>query len=395
MLVTASAAETHPDRFAPSQPFVIIGQNRVSAEPDQDVFVFRIGQLGDTLVALPAIHRIAELHPGARLWLITNVPPTPTMVTAWDVLTHTGLFEGVLFYRRWHPGELLQLLLRCRAGRRRLLYYLSPSRSVTQLVRDTLFLRVACGFRHIEAMPLPTRVAPRDARGHLLVLPRESERLLRSVDPQARAPATPFLRPPPAAAAKVEQLLAPFGDLEDLPLIAVGPGSKMPAKRWFLDRYLEICRRIVAHKPESRLMILGGAEDHAARQAIVETLAAERVLNLAGKPNIIESAAALSRAGLYVGNDTGTMHLAASMGVPCVAIFTSRDNRDTWSPWGEEHAILRRDLACSGCMLERCERERMRCLDLISVDDVWREVEPRLNSLRAAASSPRVLSCRS
>ena len=354
--------------------------------------MFRIGQLGDTLAALPAIHRIAELHPDARLWLITNVPPTPSTVTAWDVLTHTGLFDGVLFYRRWHPGELLKLLLRCRAGRRRLLYYLSPPRSAAQLMRDRWFLRWACGFSRIEAMPLPTRLAPRDAHGKLLVLPRESERLLRSVDRQARRPATPFLRPPPSAALKLEQLLAPLGDLQSLSLVAVGPGSKMPAKRWFLDRYQEICRRIVASKPEARLLILGGAEDHAAGQAILDAVGPERALNLAGRTNIIESAAALARSGLYLGNDTGTMHLAASMGVPCVAIFTSRDNRDIWSPWGDEHAILRRDLPCSGCMLERCEREHMRCLDLISVEDVWREVEPRLASLRAAAVPAPVLS---
>ena len=365
------------------------------AAADQDVFVFRIGQLGDTLVALPAIHRIAELHPGARLWLITNAPPTPSMVTAWDVLSHSGLFAGVLFYSRRHPGQLLQLLLRCRAGRRRVLYYLSPPRSATQLRRDRWFLRWACGFQRIEAMPSPRRVAPRDADGKLLVMPRESERLLRSVDGRAQRPATPFLRPPLAAERRVDQLLAPLGELRDTPLIALGPGSKMPAKRWFLERYVEICRRMVERAPDARLMILGGAEDREAGEAIVHAVGAERALNLAGLTNVIESAAALARSGLYLGNDTGTMHLAASMGVPCVAIFTSRDNRDTWSPWGDGHCIMRRELACSGCMLEVCEREQMRCLDLISVDDVWNEVEPRLAALCAAAPPRRVLSYRS
>jgi ADP-heptose:LPS heptosyltransferase len=197
------------------------------------------------------------------------------------------------------------------------------------------------------------------------------------------------LQVPEAATDKVATLLASLGGR---PLIALAPGSKMPAKRWFLPRYVEICRRIVEQHAQLGLVVLGGAEDRVAGDAIVEAVGAARALNLAGETTIIESAAVLARSSLYLGNDTGTMHLAATMAVPCVAVFTSRENRDTWAPWGDDHAVLRRDLPCSGCMLERCEREHMRCLDLISVDDVWRELAPRLPHLRARESSERVVS---
>ena len=354
-----------------------------------DVFVFRIGQLGDTLVALPAIHRIHELHPGARLWLITNAPAQASHVTAWDVLEHTGLFAGVLFYERNRPLQWARLIVRARRARQRVLYYLSPPRSAGRLARDRLFFRSLCGFSRIEAMPDARPLVLREPDGRLRVLPKESLRLLQSVDLTVTPPAPPLLQPPSAAKLKLARLLAPLGQR---PLIALGPGSKMPAKRWFLERYLEVCRRIVRDHPSAAIVVLGGSEDRAEGEAVVQALGPERALNLAGDTNIIESAAALAECGLYLGNDTGTMHLAASMGVPCVALFTSRDNRDTWSPWGEAHAVLRRDLPCSGCMLERCEVERMRCLDLISVDDVWAEVQPRLAALRTPENSARVLS---
>lgn len=356
--------------------------------------VFRIGQLGDTLVALPAIHRIAALHPGARLWLITNAPARPGLITAWDVLRHTGLFAGVFFYRS-SPRALLTLAWRIRRTRAERVYYLSPPRSAARLRRDRLFLSQLCGLREIAAMPAAGSVTPRDAQGRLRVLPRESERLLGTVERDARGQPGPVRRgalldPPPSASRRASALLAPFAGR---PLIALGPGSKMPAKRWFLPRYEALCRRIVAAHAEVGLVVLGGPEDRAAGDVLQRAVGSERLLNLAGDTDIIESAAVLARCGLYLGNDTGTMHLAASMGVPCVAVFTSRENRDTWLPWGEEHQVLRRELACSGCMLERCEQERMRCLDLISVDDVWQALAARLASLQTRDAHLPVLSC--
>src|SRR5262249_22067443 len=157
---------------------------------------------------------------------------------------------------------------------------------------------------------------------------RESERLLFSVDPHGLRPSPPFLQPTAAATRRADTLLA--GLAPDRPLIALGPGSKMPAKRWFLPRFVEVCRRIVAQHERAALLVLGGAEDRELGAELERALGAEHLRNLAGQTDIIESAALLARSCLYLGNDTGTMHLAASMGVPCVAIFTSRDNRDTW-----------------------------------------------------------------
>lgn len=344
----------------------------------RDVFVFRFGQLGDTLVALPALHRIAQLHPHDRLWLITDRPTRRSVVTAWDVVKHTGLFRGAVFYARDDWKELAKLVLRVRRSQNPLLYYLAPVRSAASQRRDRWFFRWLCGVREIAAMAPARALIPRGPDGRLLVLPRETSRLLATIDPAAVPTAPPLLAPPPAAMHKAAALLEP---LAGRPLIAVGPGSKMPSKRWFLERYLELCQRIIARHPSVGLVVLGGAEDHAEGERVLAAVGTGRALNLAGETDIIESAAALAHCRMYIGNDTGTMHLAATMGVPCVAIFTSRENRDVWYPWGEHNAVLRRDLPCSGCMLERCEAERMRCLDLISVDDVWAEVAPRLDAL--------------
>jgi ADP-heptose:LPS heptosyltransferase len=353
-----------------------------------DVFIFRIGNLGDTLVALPAVRRISELHPGARLWLITN-EPSAGWVSAWDVLQHTRLFQSPLFYDSSRPQQLLRLALQCRRRGADTLYYLSPPRSRSQLRRDRIFFHWACGFRQIVGLAEHDGQSARDEHGLLRVLPRESDRLLQSVDSAVKVPPPPHLFPPSSAVKRAEDCLAP---LLGRPIIALGPGSKMPAKKWFLERYIALCKRVVQRAPEIGFAVFGGPADREEGEALLSALGTPYTANLAGTTDIIESAAALQQCSLYLGNDTGTMHLAAAVGVPCVAVFTSRENRDSWHPLGDAHVILRRDLPCSGCMLERCEIERMRCLDLITVEDVWAALEPRIAALSRTGRASGVLS---
>lgn len=340
-----------------------------------DVFVFRIGQFGDTVVALPAIHRIAQLHPTSRLVLITNAPSRGSFVTAWEVLKHTGLFAEAVSYDARNPRELFELAKRCRASRGAILYYLSPRRSVLQLARDTVYFKGVCGFAEVVGLSRALQPSMRDLRGQLRHLPREWERLLKVVDPTSPTPVAPFLKIDSPTSAKAWELLAPLAGRR---VVALGPGSKMPAKKWFPERFAEVAERILREYPDVGVAVFGGGEDRAQGDALVAALPRGAAVNCAGRTNIIESAAALAQCVAYVGNDTGTMHLAAIMGVPCIAIFTSRDNRDVWVPWGEAHEILRRDLPCSGCMLTECEAHEMRCLDLITVDDVLSAVRRRL-----------------
>lgn len=347
------------------------------------IYVFRIGQFGDTVVSLPAIQRIAELNPGIPLTLVTNAPAKNSYVTAWDVLEHTSLFSGVLFYSLHNTASLRALVEHCRQQEgRSILYYLPPRRSWSQKLRDWTFFRFVCGINQIVGLDWAAGPSLRDSSGALTVLPPEWQRMLDAVDPTRVRPSGPFLAIPEEVERRTSALLAGFVGRK---LIALGPGSKMPAKKWFADRYLLLARELVARFPDAAIVVFGGREDKDEGEKIVHALAPGRALNLAGVTNIVESAAALRKCQLYVGNDTGTMHMAAVMGVSCVAIFTARDNRDSWIPWGEIHEILRRDVPCAGCMLEDCIEHRMRCLDLISVNDVLNAASKHLTRVQAAA----------
>jgi heptosyltransferase-3 len=154
----------------------------------------------------------------------------------------------------------------------------------------------------------------------------------------------------------------------------VAPGSKMPAKRWPLERFIEVGRFVLDTFRDGRIVAFGGAEDRAQGEAIRQALG-DRVINLAGELTLLESAEALRRCSVYVGNDTGTMHLAAASGTPCVVIFSARDHPGRWDPFGKHHVLLRTDPPCAGCLLETCTEQGMKCLKDISVSAVMDAVK--------------------
>ena len=80
----------------------------------------------------------------------------------------------------------------------------------------------------------------------------------------------------------------------------------------------------------------------------------------------------LGRCRLYLGNDTGTMHLAAAAGTRCVAVFSSKDWPGIWYPYGTGHRVLRTAVECDGCRLTECIERRMECILSIAVEDVYR-----------------------
>jgi ADP-heptose:LPS heptosyltransferase len=97
-----------------------------------------------------------------------------------------------------------------------------------------------------------------------------------------------------------------------------------------------------------------GGPDEVDSAAKLESLIGEGVvLNLAGRTGIHETAAVLERCDLFVGNDSGPMHIAAAMGVPVVAIF-GPSNSQAWGPYtppleDSKHRIVSRDLPCMPC----------------------------------------------
>src|ERR1019366_4308629 len=242
--------------------------------PSRNVLVFRIGQLGDTVAALPAIMAVRNHYRDGRFTLLCDRHPGKPYVFGPDLLRGSGLFNHFEFYpvRDRGVGSLLQakdmlaLLRRLKKSHYDTLIYLSPSaRTRRQITRDVRFFRAA-GIKEIigtDGFAAPPKRTPGQP---LEAVPHESELLL------ARMAASGIPVPPPGQGCMDLNLGAPeeaevnaWLDGQQAPptgrrWIGFGPGSKMPAKRWPWERFAEL-GAVLIERFDIWPVVFGGAED--------------------------------------------------------------------------------------------------------------------------------------
>lgn len=129
------------------------------------------------------------------------------------------------------------------------------------------------------------------------------------------------------------------------PILALGPGANFVGKRWPAERFAAVARRLAGPGGPlagARVALMGGPEDHASAQEIAASLDADGVssVDLAGALDLLGCAALLERATLFIGNDSGLMHIAAAAGAPTLGLFGPSDER-VYGPYGPRARALR------------------------------------------------------
>lgn len=172
--------------------------------------------------------------------------------------------------------------------------------------------------------------------------------------------------------------------------IAVCPGAEYgPAKRWIPARFAEVIQTISASN-DVRWIVVGTAKDGVvADDILAECGTKPQIENLCGKTSLQELIAALRECDALVTNDTGTMHLAALLGVPTVSIFGSTEPALT-GPLGRNHIVVRRHVECSPCFLRECPID-FRCMNDVDSDSVVSALSRVLHLSLPAAGPPSTL----
>jgi lipopolysaccharide heptosyltransferase II len=171
-------------------------------------------------------------------------------------------------------------------------------------------------------------------------------------------------------------------------LVGLCPGAEYgPAKRW---PEFGAAARDLSERLGLRWLIFGTAKERPISHKIAETLGTHAT-DLTGRTTLLELIAQLRRCELLLTNDTGTMHLAAFLGIPTVSIFGSTEPQLT-GPIGKEHTVLRHHVECSPCFLRKCPLD-FRCMKAVTVEEVVRTVAEKLTSARQGRG--RALPCSS
>ena len=205
-----------------------------------------------------------------------------------------------------------------------------------------------------------------------------------------------------AAAGRVATRLAALGCHPGDELIVLHVSAGNPFRRWPAASFSELVARLASARPSSRLAVMSGPSDAeaAARvsrdaRARLDADAGARVIH-AGDFDLRELRALVDRATLFIGGDSGPMHIAGTTRTPIVGLYGPTLPARS-APWRDPalvaEAVERGDLACRPCDQRRCVTNDFRCLAGITVDTVFAAAERALNggrpsSGRAAARLP-------
>lgn len=125
------------------------------------------------------------------------------------------------------------------------------------------------------------------------------------------------------------------------PILALAPAANWIGKTWPIERFSQVAMRLLRSGGPlagGRLMVIGGPGDEGLAKSLRD-VALHRIIDLTGK-DLLTAHACLKRARLFIGNDSGAMHLAAAAGCPTLGLFGPSDER-LYAPWGETARIVR------------------------------------------------------
>lgn len=148
----------------------------------------------------------------------------------------------------------------------------------------------------------------------------------------------PALWPSAARRAQAERLIPPGG-----PVLALGATANWAPKQWPAERFAELARRLTMPDgllPDARVAIFGGPGERESIRPLLDSVPADRLIDLVGNCDLAAAAACLERVDLYVGNDSGLMHMAAALGAPTLGLF-GPSSEVFYGPCGRRTASVR------------------------------------------------------
>jgi predicted lipopolysaccharide heptosyltransferase III len=164
-----------------------------------------------------------------------------------------------------------------------------------------------------------------------------------------------------------DQLLDQLGVQRSQSIVVLQPGARYWFKAWPPERFAELADQLTSQYG-CQVLIGGSSQDIDLAQQIRQ-MAKSSLIVMAGRTTIKQFAAIAKKAALFVGNDSGAMHIASAVGIPVVALFGPSSLRE-WGPRGGPVEVLYKELDCNSCYHTTCTRGEESCMKLITVHEV-------------------------
>jgi lipopolysaccharide heptosyltransferase II len=326
------------------------------------VLIWKLSALGDVILATPSLRAVRRRFPLGRLTLVVGR-------SAYEVVARCPYLDECLIANPRGRDRLLPraltLLRRLRAGAYDVSVDLQNSRKTHMLawlsgIPVRIGYRRKCGWLLNRAVRVPRVVLSPIAHQH---------HLLRQA---GIAPDGERLELWPSAGD--EQQAARLLDRAKAPgrLVGLHPGGsgRWRTKRWPLERWAQVCDALAERG--FRVIVMGGPEERALGEALA-ALTRRPPQVVIGQTSLMELACLIRRCDVFLAHDSSSLHVAAAVGTPTVALFGPTDPRRHLPP-AFTGQVIRKEVFCSPCYAPRCRTLTHACMKRIGVEEVLRAV---------------------
>jgi predicted lipopolysaccharide heptosyltransferase III len=324
----------------------------------RNILIIKLRYIGDVLLATPTVRAIKTARPDVRVTMLVNRGTE-------DVLSGNPDMDEIVILDKESLAEQWQLIAGLRrrrfdtvidltdGDRAAFLSWISGApvrigfndehrwrgRFYTQVVQP------APGVRHridrdLEALkPLSIQAGSKDLQ--LWLMPEEAN--------------------------SADQLLDQLGVQRSQSIVILQPGARYWFKAWPSERFAELADRLTSQY--GCQVLIGGSRQESDLAEQIRQMAKSRPIIMAGRTTIKQFAAIAKKSALFVGNDSGAMHIASAVGTPVVALFGPSSPVE-WGPRGGATEVIYKGLDCRTCFHPICHRGEQNCMKLIAVDEV-------------------------
>ena len=339
---------------------------KLKSEPN-NILIYKIGNIGDIVCAIPSFIEVRNNFPKARITLLTS-PGVKSAIGARELITGAWYIDELEVYY----ADDIDTINKKRSFINQLkkknydLFIQLPDdlANFKTLLRNMVFAKLigvwsAYGFKirtiqlfkktQVDYTKQATEVES------LLDILRENNIKIGKVEYAFSIPE--------AQKNNINNLLKEkWGKINKKGLVvAISGGGKREANQWPKERFKEIIEYLCG-RYNVKIIIMGGNADVSNAELMTQSLENENYLIAAGKIGILETIELLKHCSFLISNSTGTIHLAAAVGLPAVGIYSIRDVPGRWFPYGFQHEILYHKSI-------DCDYKNEDCIK-ISIDDV-------------------------
>ena len=360
----------------PNQVLVAGGQV-LQRDEIRKILVVKLDHIGDCIIAFPALRRLQQCFPNARITVLTSraslsvwaLEPSVAETIEFDFFhARSALGELDLSEKDWQklsqrllPEQFdLAVDLRKHPETRTVLQH-TGARYLAGFDHRNLFawLDIAIDWSGDQAFARKRQ----HTAGDLVNL---VDAIAAACEDDRQIIAAPPGNLPPGLARRLDKMAGK-------PLICVHPTAGNAMKQWPVEYFASVLDRLV-EVDDARIILIGAPGEGAVADDLLSRLRhPDAVTSLVGKVPLADLPALLARASLFLGNDSGPKHMAAGLGVPTVGIHSGTVDVREWGPIGVNAVAVAREMVCSPCYLSNPEdcRRGLACLRELSPETVY------------------------